>query len=92
VRCITSSTLAVSATVVGDGAEPEEADGNFMVFGESLLAGELSLDYRSFDARWMWARWDDPGVWTGCEFGSTVASDEFAFATCTLDERVDVAE
>jgi hypothetical protein len=83
-RCIEVTSLAVSATIVGDGAESEDADGSFGVLGVTLDNGDLSLDYRSA-SRWMVASWSDDDGWSHC----AVTSDEQAAATCTMDERAD---
>ena len=86
-RCIESTSLVVSGTVVGDGGDAD-ADGWIYAFGVSLDDADLYLDYRSSASRTMRVYWEH-GVWSHCEIHDGGYPNEGIAATCTLDERVE---
>jgi len=88
-RCVATTSLALSATVVGDGTESEEADGSFRAMGETFGYGDLNLYYRSSTTRYLVAEYQD-GTWAHCNVRG--AENANIVAACTLDERVDVTE
>ena len=90
-RCIESTSLAVSATVVGDGAAPAETDGQFLVFGTTFHDGDLYLTHRTSEERHLHAHYQEE-TWRGCEIRSSGTGNEQSIATCTLDERIDATE
>ena len=90
-RCMESTSLAVSATIMGDGTDPEEADGYVSVMSETLTNGDLWLDYRSSASRRLLAYWQRDEPWNHCELRDGSGSGETIVALCTL-ERGDVTE
>jgi hypothetical protein len=84
--CMQSTTLEISATLtMADGSDSADLDGSFYVYGRTLGAGGLELQYRNVDRYLTVEQQND--MWRFCRLYA--GSPSLGVGTCTLDARTE---